>query len=84
MVLSWQSVAQKYTTAVSVAFLFSLEPIFSAIFAFFFLKEIVGLNSYTGAALIIAGVLIANRSMSSSEPKKREEMVSSSLSNRGG
>ncbi|GGG59779.1 EamA family transporter [Paenibacillus radicis (ex Gao et al. 2016)] len=56
-----QSVAQKYTTAVSVAFLFSLEPIFSAIFAFLFLKEIVGLNSYIGAVFIIMGVFIANR-----------------------
>ncbi|MFB9751246.1 DMT family transporter [Paenibacillus hodogayensis] len=59
-----QSVAQKYTTAVSVGFLFSLEPIFSAIFAFIFLKEIVGLNSYIGAALILTGVFIANRSTS--------------------
>ncbi|MEK8132945.1 DMT family transporter [Paenibacillus filicis] len=57
-----QSVAQTYTTAVSVAFLFSLEPIFSAIFAFIFLKEMVGVNSYIGAVLIITGVFIANRS----------------------
>ncbi|MFF2089809.1 DMT family transporter [Paenibacillus sp. NPDC058174] len=78
-----QSVAQKYTTAVSVAFLFSLEPIFSAIFAFFFLKEIVGLNSYAGAALIIAGVLTANRSMSSSTGKEREEKLRFSQNNRG-
>jgi drug/metabolite transporter (DMT)-like permease len=59
-----QSVAQKYTTAESVGFLFSLEPIFSAIFAFIFLKEIIGLNSYIGAVLIITGVFIANRSTS--------------------
>ncbi|WP_090820021.1 DMT family transporter [Paenibacillus sp. yr247] len=59
-----QSVAQKYTKAESVGFLFSLEPIFSAIFAFIFLKEIIGLNSYIGAVLIITGVFIANRSKS--------------------
>ncbi|MCZ8513870.1 DMT family transporter [Paenibacillus filicis] len=33
-----QSIAQKYTTPESVGFLFSLEPIFSAIFAFLILQ----------------------------------------------
>jgi drug/metabolite transporter (DMT)-like permease len=59
-----QSVAQKYTTSESVGFLFSLEPIFSAIFVSIFLKESIGLNGYLGAALIIIGVSIANRSTS--------------------
>ncbi|WP_145142194.1 DMT family transporter [Paenibacillus sp. Y412MC10] len=57
-----QSVAQKYTTAESVGFLFSLEPIFSAIFAFLFLHEVIGVNSYFGAILIMVGVFIANSS----------------------
>ncbi|TVX99845.1 DMT family transporter [Cohnella terricola] len=56
-----QSVAQKYTTPESVGFLFSLEPIFSAIFAFIFLKESIGLTGYLGATLILIGVFIANR-----------------------
>ncbi|GGA26233.1 DMT family transporter [Psychrobacillus lasiicapitis] len=55
-----QSIAQKYTTAESAGFLFSLEPIFSAILAYIFLHEIMGLQGYFGATLIIAGVLIAN------------------------
>jgi drug/metabolite transporter (DMT)-like permease len=57
-----QSVAQKYTTPESVGFLFSLEPIFSAVFAFIFLEESLGLSSYLGAIFILIGVSIANRS----------------------
>ncbi|MEH7123661.1 DMT family transporter [Bacillus sp. JJ1773] len=55
-----QSIAQKYTTPESTGFLFSLEPIFAAIFAFIFLHENMGMQGYFGALLILAGVLIAN------------------------
>ena len=34
-----QSIAQKHMTAVSTGFIFSLEPIFAAMFAFAFLNE---------------------------------------------
>ncbi|MFC7686335.1 DMT family transporter [Ureibacillus sp. GCM10028918] len=55
-----QPIAQKYTTPESTGFLFSLEPVFSAIFAFLFLGENMGVQGYLGALLILAGVLIAN------------------------
>ncbi|MBT2724938.1 DMT family transporter [Bacillus sp. ISL-46] len=55
-----QPIAQKYTTPESTGFLFSLEPIFSAIFAFIFLHENMGRQGYFGALLILAGVFIAN------------------------
>ncbi|MED4886572.1 DMT family transporter [Lysinibacillus fusiformis] len=55
-----QPIAQKYTTPESTGFLFSLEPVFSAIFAFIFLSEIMGGQGYLGALLILIGVLIAN------------------------
>ncbi|WP_066300054.1 DMT family transporter [Bacillus sp. FJAT-29937] len=55
-----QSIAQKYTTPEITGFLFSLEPIFAAIFAFIFLHENMGIQGYFGALLILAGVLIAN------------------------
>ncbi|MEK4712589.1 DMT family transporter [Sporosarcina sp. FSL K6-5500] len=55
-----QPIAQKYTTPESTGFLFSLEPIFSAIFAFIFINENMGLQGYFAAMLILAGVLIAN------------------------
>lgn len=55
-----QPIAQKYTTPESVGFLLTLEPIFSAILAFIFLYENMGLQGYFGALLILIGVLIAN------------------------
>ncbi|MFD7523273.1 DMT family transporter [Paenibacillus chitinolyticus] len=58
-----QPIAQKYTTPESTGFLFSLEPVFSALFAFIFLHENMGGKGYIGALLILAGVLIANTSL---------------------
>ncbi|MFT8320411.1 MAG: DMT family transporter [Bacillus sp. (in: firmicutes)] len=56
-----QSIAQKYTSPETTGFLFSLEPIFSSIFAYIFLHENMGLKGYGGALIILAGVLIANK-----------------------
>ncbi|WP_081667004.1 DMT family transporter [Paenibacillus pinihumi] len=67
----FQSVAQKYTTPESVGFLFSLEPIFSALFSFIFLKEIIETSHYLGAILIMLGVFIANRSTSKTSQHKQ-------------
>ena len=55
-----QPIAQKYTTVESTGFLFSLEPVFSAIFAFIFLNENMGEQGYFGAWLILLGVLVVN------------------------
>lgn len=66
-----QPIAQKYTTPESVGFLFSLEPVFTAIFAFIFLQEIIMIQEYMGALLILAGVFLAN-----SKSKKTEKSIS--------
>lgn len=55
-----QSIAQQHTTAVSTGFIFSLEPIFAALFAFAFLQERMTGQEWIGAAFIFAGVLAAN------------------------
>lgn len=55
-----QPIAQKYTTAESAGFIFSLEPIFAALFAFLFYGEFIALQGYVGAVLILVGVLVAN------------------------
>lgn len=55
-----QPIAQKYTTAENTGFIFSLEPVFSSIFAFIFLNENMGGQGYLGAFLILAGVCVAN------------------------
>lgn len=56
-----QAVLQKYVSPETMGFMFSLEPVFCAIFAFFLLHENMGLSGYGGSVLIFAGVLIANR-----------------------
>lgn len=63
-----QAVLQKYVSSEMTGFMFSLEPVFSAIFAFLFLHERFEGAGYVGAALIFAGVLIAN---TASQPKRK-------------
>ncbi|KXH82089.1 multidrug transporter [Sporosarcina sp. HYO08] len=54
-----QTVAQKYTTPTRTGLIFSLEPVFAAIFAFIFVGEILTMKGYIGAALVLLGVLAA-------------------------
>ena len=49
-----QSVYQKHTTASRASLIFTLEPVFSAIFAYFLLNERIGVKGYIGAALMLA------------------------------
>ena len=52
---------QRYSTATKTAIIFSGEPIFSAIFAYFLLGEKVGLIAWIGGLLIIFGMIISQR-----------------------
>ncbi|WP_407938569.1 EamA family transporter [Niallia nealsonii] len=54
-----QPIVQKYTAPENTGFFFSLEPIFSAMFAFLFLHENMGRQGYFSALLILTGVLLA-------------------------
>lgn len=54
-----QAVAQEYTTPERAGFIFSLEPVFAAVFAFLFLGESMGKGELAGAALILLGVWAA-------------------------
>lgn len=54
-----QAVAQEYTTPERAGFIFSLEPVSAAIFAYLFLGENMGIGELTGAALILLGVWAA-------------------------
>ncbi|WP_299144837.1 DMT family transporter [uncultured Dialister sp.] len=54
-----QAVAQEYTTPERAGFIFSLEPVFAAVFACLFLGENMGKGELTGAALILLGVWAA-------------------------
>ncbi|MGH0677166.1 DMT family transporter [Bacillus luti] len=54
-----QAMAQKYTTPTHTGLIFSLEPVFSAIFAYLFMNEVLPLKGYIGALLILSGVILA-------------------------
>lgn len=54
-----QVVAQKYTTPTHTGLIFSLEPVFAAIFAFIVAGEILTAKGYIGATLVLIGVLAA-------------------------
>lgn len=53
-----QTVAQKYTTPIHTGLIFTLEPVFGAIFAFFMLHEILSPRGYVGAVLMIISILL--------------------------
>ncbi len=54
-----QAYAQKYTTPTHTGLIFSLEPVFAALFAFLFVNETLSAKGYVGAILILIGVLAA-------------------------
>ena len=55
-----QPIAQKYTTPEHTGLLFSLEPVFSALFAFLFFHEVLLWRNYIGALLVLVGVILSS------------------------
>lgn len=57
--------AQKQVDTVTVALIFTLEPVFAALFAWFFASETLNFKEITGGILILAGIvafqLLSNR-----------------------
>jgi drug/metabolite transporter (DMT)-like permease len=56
---SFQVWAQQYTSATHTAILISLEPVFAAITSWLLARERLGARTLFGAALIFAGILLA-------------------------
>ncbi|MED4780588.1 DMT family transporter [Brevibacillus choshinensis] len=54
-----QTVAQQHTTPTHTGLIFSLEPVFAALFAFMLNGETLTVRGYIGAALVLLSVLIA-------------------------
>ncbi|WP_082651995.1 DMT family transporter [Gorillibacterium timonense] len=54
-----QPVAQKHTTPERTGLLFTLEPVFTALFAYLFLHEVLQARGYLGAGLVLAGVVVS-------------------------
>lgn len=54
-----QATAQQHTSATHAGLIFSLEPVFSAIFGFILLGEVLSIRGYMGGAILLLSVLIA-------------------------
>ncbi|MGN7763900.1 DMT family transporter [Paenibacillus sp. 22594] len=52
-----QPVAQKYTTPTRTGLIFSMEPVFAALFGYWFAGEQLSIQGYTGAALVLLGIV---------------------------
>ncbi len=50
---------QKYTTPVKAALIFSLEPVFASLIAFFIFREILSAKEYLGAIILFSGVVLS-------------------------
>jgi drug/metabolite transporter (DMT)-like permease len=66
-----QAVAQKHTSPTHTGLIFSLEPVFAALFAFIFIGETLPAKGYLGAILILIGVLAAEISFKKPFMRKR-------------
>lgn len=53
-----QSIAQQYTKASHVGIIFTLEPVFAGIFAFFVAGDVLSARAYFGAVLMISALFI--------------------------
>lgn len=65
-----QTVAQKYTTPIHTGLIFTLEPVFGAIFAYFMLHEILSPRGYVGAVLMIISILLVELDFKLLQPRK--------------
>ncbi|WP_432408194.1 DMT family transporter [Wukongibacter sp. M2B1] len=54
-----QNTAQKYTSATHTALIYTGEPVFAAIFAYFISREVLTPRGLFGAVLILTGMLVA-------------------------
>ena len=68
-----KSVFQQHTTASRASLIFTLEPVFSAIFAFFLLGERIGARGYLGAALMLASLVLVEVDVGALFKKDKKE-----------
>ena len=58
-VLGVQTSVQRYTSPAHAALIFSLEPVFAALFAYLLAGEVLGPSGWVGGVLILGGMLVA-------------------------
>ena len=54
-----QNIAQKHTSPIHVALIFSLEPLWAALFCYLWQGQTMGPRAWLGSALILAGIVVA-------------------------
>ncbi len=64
-----QAIAQQYTTAAHVG-IFTLEPVFAGVVAFFFAGEVLTVKSYLGAVIMISALFVTEIDFKKSSKKK--------------
>jgi len=69
-----QPVAQQYTTPERTGLLFSLEPVFSAVFGYIFLNEVLQVKGYIGAVFVLAGVFVSGMKSDTKKEFTNEEI----------
>jgi len=60
--LTVQTKYQKDTTPTRAAIIFSIEPVFAAVFAYFFRQEIIGTVGIIGGIFVVGGLLVSELS----------------------
>jgi len=60
--LTVQTRYQKETTPTRAAIIFSVEPVFAAVIAYFALGETIGLSGVLGGGIIVLGLLVSELS----------------------
>lgn len=69
-----QTVEQQFTSASHASLIFTLEPVFSAVFAYVLLSERLSVRGYLGAALMLASLIFMELDIPAFR-KKEEERV---------
>lgn len=67
-----QTTAQQYTSATHTGLILSLEPVFSAVFAYMVLGEVLSIKGYMGAAILLSSVLIAEVDFKKKDNQEKE------------
>ncbi|MEC1722817.1 DMT family transporter [Schinkia azotoformans] len=70
-----QIVAQKYTSPTRTGLIFSLEPVFAAIFGYVFAHEIMSINGYIGAFLVFLSVIISSVKSTKNQVVAEERVI---------
>ncbi len=76
-----QSIAQQYTSASHVGVIFTLEPVFAGIVAFFFAGEVLLPRAYFGAFLLVASLFVMEIDLKKLLKKEEKQFIGNDVEN---